>query len=71
MKNANFSNKTDWNISDKLKVFGRYSQFRTTLDQENYTPNNSRGDAERQRRHHELAQHRGRHGLHAVADARF
>ena len=41
MKNANFSNKTDWNISDKLKVFGRYSQFRTTLDQENYTPNNS------------------------------
>ncbi len=42
MKNANFSNKTDWNISDKLKVFGRYSQFRTTLDQGNYTPNNSR-----------------------------
>lgn len=42
MKNANFSDKTDWNISDKLKVFGRYSQFRTTLDQGNYTPNNSR-----------------------------
>jgi hypothetical protein len=42
MKNANFSNRTDWNIGDKLKVFGRYSQFRTTLDQENYTPNNSR-----------------------------
>ena len=42
MKNANFSNKTDWNISDNLKVFGRYSQFRTTLDQGNYTPNNSR-----------------------------
>ena len=41
MKNANFSNRTDWNISDKWKVFGRYSQFRTTLDQENYTPNNS------------------------------
>ena len=41
MKNANFSDKVDWNISDKLKVFGRYSQFRTTLDQENYTPNNS------------------------------
>ena len=34
--------RTDWNISDKLKVFGRYSQFRTTLDQGNYTPNNSR-----------------------------
>ena len=42
MTNANFSDKVDWNITDKLKVFGRYSQFRTTLDQENYTPNNSR-----------------------------
>ncbi|MGH7784909.1 MAG: carboxypeptidase-like regulatory domain-containing protein, partial [Candidatus Binatia bacterium] len=42
MKNANFSSRTDWNISDKIKVFGRYSQFRTTLDQGNYTPNNSR-----------------------------
>jgi hypothetical protein len=42
MKNANFSSRTDWNISDNLKVFGRYSQFRTTLDQGNYTPNNSR-----------------------------
>jgi hypothetical protein len=42
MKNANFSNRTDWNVGDKLKVFGRYSQFRTTLDQGNYTPNNSR-----------------------------
>src|SRR5262245_55705982 len=41
MRNANFSNRTDWNISDKLKVFGRYSQFRTTLEQPNYTPNNS------------------------------
>lgn len=42
MKNANFSSRTDYNITDKLKVFGRYSQFRTTLDQGNYTPNNSR-----------------------------
>jgi hypothetical protein len=42
MTNWNVNNRTDWNISDKLKVFGRYSQFRTTLDQENYTPNNSR-----------------------------
>ncbi|HYI95111.1 MAG TPA: TonB-dependent receptor, partial [Bryobacteraceae bacterium] len=41
MKNLNFSNKTDYNITDNLKVFGRYSQFRTTLDQDNYTPNNS------------------------------
>ena len=42
MKNANFSSRTDYNITDKLKVFARYSQFRTTLDQGNYTPNNSR-----------------------------
>jgi len=42
MKDANFSSRTDWNVSDKLKIFGRYSQFRTTLDQGNYTPNNSR-----------------------------
>ena len=41
MKDANFSSRTDWNISDKLKVFGRYSQFRTTLDQDDYTPNHS------------------------------
>ncbi|MBI4908027.1 MAG: carboxypeptidase regulatory-like domain-containing protein [Acidobacteria bacterium] len=42
MMNANFSDKTDWNVTDKFKVFGRYSQFRTTLDQGNYTPNKSR-----------------------------
>ncbi len=42
MKDANFSSRTDYNVTDKLKVFGRYSQFRTTLDQGNYTPNNSR-----------------------------
>lgn len=42
MKNWNITNRTDWNISDKVKVFGRYSQFKTVLDQENYTPNNSR-----------------------------
>ena len=41
VNNWNFSNRTDYNISDKLKVFGRYSQFKTTLDQINYTPNNS------------------------------
>ncbi|MCC6590051.1 MAG: carboxypeptidase regulatory-like domain-containing protein [Bryobacterales bacterium] len=41
MKNFNITNRTDWNISDKLKVFGRYSRFKTTLDQQNYTPNNS------------------------------
>jgi hypothetical protein len=42
MKNWNFSNRTDYNITDNLKVFGRYSQLKTVLDQGNYTPNNSR-----------------------------
>ncbi|HYO81436.1 MAG TPA: carboxypeptidase-like regulatory domain-containing protein, partial [Bryobacteraceae bacterium] len=42
MKNANFSSRTDYQVTDNIKIFGRYSQFRTTLDQENYTPNNSR-----------------------------
>jgi len=41
LNNWNFSNRTDWNINDKWKVFGRYSRFRTDLDQNNYTPNNS------------------------------
>ncbi|HWQ54498.1 MAG TPA: carboxypeptidase-like regulatory domain-containing protein [Bryobacteraceae bacterium] len=41
MKNWNLTNRTDWNITDKLKVFGRYSRFNTVLDQDNYTPNNS------------------------------
>lgn len=42
MKNWNFSNRTDYNLSDKWKFFGRYSQFRTVLDQVDYTPNQSR-----------------------------
>jgi hypothetical protein len=46
MTDANFSSRTDWNISDKLKVFGRYSQFRTTLDQDDYAEP-LRGGAER------------------------
>ncbi len=37
----NFSNRTDWNISDRWKIFGRYSRLRTDLDQLNYTPNQS------------------------------
>ncbi|MEZ5402090.1 MAG: TonB-dependent receptor [Bryobacteraceae bacterium] len=32
----NFSNRTDWNITDKWKVFGRYSVIRTRLDNNNY-----------------------------------
>ncbi|MBK9166111.1 MAG: carboxypeptidase regulatory-like domain-containing protein [Bryobacterales bacterium] len=41
LKYWNFSNRTDWNINDKWKVFGRYARFRTDIDQDNYTPNNS------------------------------
>ncbi|MBL8177813.1 MAG: TonB-dependent receptor [Bryobacterales bacterium] len=32
----NFSDRTDWNISDKWKVFARYSVIRTRLDNNNY-----------------------------------
>ncbi|MFN7925928.1 MAG: TonB-dependent receptor [Bryobacteraceae bacterium] len=32
----NFSNRTDWNITPKWKVFGRYSVIRTRLDNNNY-----------------------------------
>lgn len=32
----NFSNRTDWMISEKVRVFGRWSFFRTRLDNENY-----------------------------------
>ncbi|MBK9170725.1 MAG: TonB-dependent receptor [Bryobacterales bacterium] len=32
----NFSNRTDWNITDNWKVFGRYSVIRTRLDNPNY-----------------------------------
>ncbi|MGH9658203.1 MAG: hypothetical protein ACRD96_06640, partial [Bryobacteraceae bacterium] len=42
IENWNFNNRTDWNISDRWKLFGRYSRLRTDLDQINYTPNNSR-----------------------------
>jgi hypothetical protein len=28
----NFSDRADWNINDKWKMFGRYSRFRTLLD---------------------------------------
>ncbi|MBM3726778.1 MAG: carboxypeptidase regulatory-like domain-containing protein [Acidobacteria bacterium] len=33
----NLANRADWNISDKVKVFGRFSQFRTFTAQDNYT----------------------------------
>lgn len=36
MRYWNFSERVDWNASDKLKVFGRFSRVRTDLDSENY-----------------------------------
>ncbi len=33
----NFSDRLDWNISDRLKVFGRYNQFRTFTRSDDYT----------------------------------
>ncbi len=35
----NVSSRTDYIISDKLKMFGRYSRFRTDLTDQDYTPN--------------------------------
>ena len=32
----NLSDRVDWNVSDKLKVFGRYSMFKTYVAQDNY-----------------------------------
>jgi len=29
----NLSNRTDWNITDRWRIFGRYSQFRNTIDE--------------------------------------
>ena len=37
----NFSNRTDYNIADNLKIYGRYSQFHTQPDQEDFTQNKS------------------------------
>lgn len=36
MKYWNFSERVDWNISDKLKVFGRFSRVRTDLESDNF-----------------------------------
>ena len=36
VKYWNFSDRADWNVSDKLKIFGRYSLFKTYVAQDNY-----------------------------------
>lgn len=36
VKYWNLSDRVDWNASDKLKVFGRYSMFKTFVTQDNY-----------------------------------
>ena len=36
VKYWNFSDRADWNVSDKLKIFGRFSMFKTFVTQDNY-----------------------------------
>src|SRR4029450_10951065 len=45
----NYTNRTDWSISDKLKVFGRVSRFHTNVASPNPpgTPAASTGGSER------------------------
>jgi hypothetical protein len=37
----NLSDRADWNINEKWKVFGRFSKFNTTVSEENLSGNNS------------------------------
>ena len=41
----NVSDRTDWNVNDKLRVFGRYSQFHTMIALPDYTGMNSPAQA--------------------------
>src|SRR5579872_981095 len=41
LKYLNISERVDWNINDKWKLFARYSRFHTHIDQNNFTPNDS------------------------------
>jgi len=36
MRYRNFSERVDWNASDKFKLFGRFSRVRTDLESDNY-----------------------------------
>lgn len=36
VKYWNFSDRADWNVSNKLKIFGRFSMFKTFVAQDNY-----------------------------------
>jgi hypothetical protein len=71
MKGREFLEQDRLEMWDKLKVFGRYSQFRTTLDQGNYTPTipvampNDNGGIMNS------GEHCRRPGLHDVADDGF
>lgn len=33
----NMSDRVDWNVSEKMKIFGRYNQFRTFTEADDYT----------------------------------
>jgi len=37
VKYWNLSDRADWNVNDNLKIFGRFSMFKTFVEQDNYT----------------------------------
>jgi hypothetical protein len=37
IKYWNLSNRTDWNVNESLKIFGRFSMFKTFVAQDNFT----------------------------------
>ncbi|MBK5291514.1 MAG: TonB-dependent receptor [Acidobacteriia bacterium] len=37
VKYWNLSDRADWNVNDKLKIFGRFSMFKTFVKQDNYS----------------------------------
>ena len=37
VKYWNLSDRADWNVNEKLKIFGRFSMFKTFVEQDNYT----------------------------------
>jgi hypothetical protein len=47
----NMSDRVDWNVSDKLKAFGRYNQFRTFTAADDYTGGSPTQQVDGSKRH--------------------
>lgn len=47
----NMSDRVDWNVSDKVKVFGRYNQFRTFTAADDYTNGSPTQQVDGSKRH--------------------